>query len=187
MTSMNRWQNTVVTDLTLASSSNVAIYGGQLVVNYAGISNTPADADIVTVWYDTNDWKNNQTLGDITSDSTTPTDFYGALKYVCEWLGTNRPYAKVIMISSPKRFDSAFVTTDSKGYQVNNNGDTLEDFANAIKEVAELYSYPYLDFFHNSGINANNASAWLDSDMLHPNQPCGIKLGHMIAEKIRES
>ena len=122
-----------------------------------------------------------------TDDATTPTTFYGALKYVCEWLGTNRPFAKVILISSPKRFDNLFVDTDEKGYQENNNGDTLEDFANAIEDVAGLYSYPYLDFFHNSGINVKNASTWLDSDLVHPNQYCGIKLGHMISAKIRES
>ena len=185
MTQMEYWQSTAMTDLGLDSCTNIAIYGGTLVYNYGGIVNTPADANIVTVWYDTNDWALSEPLGAITDDATTPTTFYGALKNVCEWLGSNRPFTKVLLISSPKRFDSIFETVNELGYQENNNGDTLEDFANAIGEVAKLYSYGFADLFHVSGINIGNASTWLTNDLLHPNVPCGIRLGHIIADAIR--
>lgn len=184
MVQQGRWQNAFIAQTRMSSYTNVAIYGGILAQHYTDVSNIATDSDVIVVWYDTNDWANNITLGTITDSTTSPTTYCGALKYVCEWIAENVPTARVILVSSPKRFDSQFVTVNNLGYQENNNGDTLEDFSNAIKAIADLYSYTFCDLFHESGINSGNYATYLDSDGLHPNYYGGWRIAQILASKI---
>ena len=191
MVDMSRWQNTTVSDLDLSGYENEAVSGGTLISNYQHVSNIDIASDIVVIWYDTNDWKNSVALGaidDALPDGTlAASSFYAALKYVCEWLGTNIPKARVVLVASPKRFDEQFVTTNSKGYQLNSNSNSLEDFADAIRAVADLYSYKFCDLFHRSGINTNNYATYLNNDKLHPSYYGGGIIGHIIANAIKEA
>lgn len=185
MTQMKKWQKTVCSELQLTAFVEQAVYGGTLVENYATVSNADRTCGLVTVWYDTNDWAQNKTLGTIGDTIDSGITFYSALKYVCEWLSTNMPKAKVLLISSPKRFDCEDLPKNEKGYPLNSKGNSLEDFANAIKDVAELYSYPFLSLFHTSGINKNNYLSYLAEDALHPNNDGGVMIGYLIANKFR--
>lgn len=61
------------------------------------------------------------------------------------------------------------------GYKIQDttiaDGKTLKDYANAIKQVAEKYSIPYIDLFTRSNIYPNNATVKTTymPDGLHPN------------------
>ncbi|HIH2517655.1 TPA: GDSL-type esterase/lipase family protein [Enterococcus faecium] len=190
-THMATWQSTVVDLLGLKTYRMNAVYGGTLTDRYRDVESTP-DTDIVTVWYGTNDWVNGRTLGSITDSSENPTTFYGCLKYVCEWLGTNRPTAKILFITHSQRFtstDTTFASTNGvsdNGHPKNGKGNTLEDFANAIVRVANMYGYDVCDLFHTSGINKHTYTSYYDSDGLHPSKKGGTFLGRKIAMSINK-
>lgn len=190
-THMATWQSTVVDLLGLKTYRMNAVYGGTLTDRYRDVESTP-DTDIITVWYGTNDWVNGRTLGSITDSSENPTTFYGCLKYVCEWLGTNRPTAKILFITHSQRFtstDTTFASTNGvsdNGHPKNGKGNTLEDFANAIVRVANMYGYDVCDLFHTSGINKHTYTSYYDSDGLHPSKKGGTFLGRKIAMSINK-
>ena len=72
----------------------------------------------------------------------------------------------------------------ANGEPKNNLGLTLEDYTNAICEVANYYAYEPLDLHHISGVNENTASAFYDSDGLHPRYTAGVKIAYWVASHI---
>lgn len=197
-TAMERWQPTVVKDLLLSGYENSAISGGNLTGAFDQISNVDANSKIITVWYGTNDYANSRLLGDVTTPvaipGTTATDvyFWGALKYVCEWLGANRKNARVLFITHTQRWSTAkdleFLEdngVNNRGFIKNNRGYSLEDYTNAVVECAHLYGYDVLDLFHMGEVNKFNGDAFYESDLLHPTSASGVRIGHIVAEKLR--
>ena len=47
-------------------------------------------------------------------------------------------------------------------------GLTTQDYADAVREVAEYLSVPYIDVFGNTGINSFNRNQYI-GDIVHPN------------------
>lgn len=197
-TAAKRWQPTAIKDLCMEDYEVTAVIGGMLTGMYTSISNVDLDSEVVTIWFGTNDYSNNRLLGDVATPkadgTTTPqeTYFWGALKYVCEWLGTNLPTAKVLFITHTQRWGTAadlqFITDNgynNRGFIKNNLGYSLEDYTNAVCECASLYGYDYLDLFHMSGVNKFNGASFYESDLLHPTSASGVKIGHMIADKLK--
>ena len=192
-TSTQRWQPTTVKILGLETYSNVAIYGGVLTTGYAGIRNVDLDSDILTILYGTNDYSNNMPLGTIEDDSTNPTTFYGALKYVFEWVSTNLPKCLVVPMTHTQRWastkDLEFIANNgygTGGQPKNNLGYSLLDYANAIIDVAERYGYRVLDFNRWGQVNKNNEGAFYDADHLHPSATSYILMGTKIAKFIQQ-
>lgn len=127
--------------------------------------NMPDNADLVCIAIGTNDWCYSYTdFGDMSSTGTNT--FYGALKYLCEFL-LNKYCGKPIVFFTPikrvvynyDRWDGSKTpradsgTIDLAYYQTNECGKTLEDYANAIKEVCGFYGIPVLDLFNEGLIN----------------------------------
>ena len=164
MVQQDRWQRVVKNDLRLSSYANTAIYGGTLVDHYTDVSNISTDSDIIVIWYDTNDWNGNKVLGNIDDVPGDTVTFCGAMNYVCKWIAENVPTARVVLVCSPKRMDG----TGHNPYVENSNGDTLEDFANAIGQIAKVYGYSVCDLFHEFRCNQYNYLTYLDNDALHP-------------------
>lgn len=194
-THMEFWQGTVMHRCGLSDYELSAVYGGSLTTNYADCELVYTDSDIVTVFYGTNDWKNNADIGTISDDvSNGNVTFMGALNYVANWLSVNRPNAQVLFITHSQRYNStdeeycAKYGISDNGYAKNSKGNTLEDFAKAIIDVANKYGYPVCDLFHNSGINKNNLSVYYEDDKLHPNSRYGgVRIGNLIAQSIISS
>ena len=82
----------------------------------------PADTDYLTIWFGINDAAHCD-LGTI--DDATNTTFYGAWNVVLSYYLTNMPFMKVLLV----------VTT----------GATAE-FRQAVRDVAQKWGYPYLDW-----------------------------------------
>ena len=182
MTSMERWQATTVNCLGLAGYERVAQSGGTLVDIYKEIENIPTEADIVTVWIGTNDFGNSKPLGAITDrDQST---FYGCYKYICEYIAKNLPNASVLCITPLPRWDFKTTNYDDLGRAINNSGNTLAEFADAVKSVAELFGYSVYDLYRESGINEWNMDKYFDSDKLHLNVGAGVTFGQRIAKRI---
>jgi lysophospholipase L1-like esterase len=121
------------------------------------------DAKAVSFMGGINDWGNNVALGSLNDSSTLwQSSFYAALRYIAEYLRTHLPYAKVYWCT-PQRFPTCMVQ--------NTNGNTLEDFANAVLDVGREFGFVCVDFFHNVMVDlAAVPYNWLFlSDTLHMN------------------
>ena len=129
----------------------------------------------------TNDYHFDVPLGAI-DDDTTDT-FYGTLNKMCEYL-KDYYYDSVVVFCTPiMRVSPAQNKTETypANNQTNNNGNTLEEFANAMIKVCAKWSIPCFDAYHNSGVcpqrrNTQNYARFMN-DGLHPNQYGHRQLG----------
>lgn len=95
-------------------------------------------ADFIFISGGTNDFNTNKELG--TYSDTDTTTFYGCLKAICEHISENFADSEVIFITpipytSASRYHNA---TNDSGY-------TLNDYRNAIYEIATLYDFNVVD------------------------------------------
>lgn len=68
---------------------------------------------------------------------------------------------------------------------VDNYGDTLPEYVDAQKEVAEKYAIPFYDLYHNSRICQQNVTTYLNSaDLVHPNDYGDAYLAELSAKFI---
>lgn len=125
------------------------------------------DADLVTIFAGTNDFGRSvaMPLGTMADDANTES-FYGRLKLTCDLLSAKYPNALVILVTPLPRHDCADGT---KGTVEPTK--TLVDYADAIRQVAALYSFPVLDLTRESGMQMRS-KAFRDTymaDSIHPN------------------
>ncbi len=139
------------------------------------LSNLPTDGDLYCFEGGINDYWTPKTLGSFTKD-----DFTGELdtNTICGALETIFRYALNTFVGKP----ICFIIThkiQNTAYRENANGDTFEDYHNAMVGICEKYSIPYYDAFSNSGLNGwntaqNNAFLTANSegtpDGCHPNE-----------------
>ena len=124
-------------------------------------------ADLVTIFAGTNDFGRSvaMPLGTMADDANTES-FYGRLKLTCDLLSAKYPNALVILVTPLPRHDCADGT---KGTVEPTK--TLVDYADAIRQVAALYSFPVLDLTRESGMQMRSKAfrtAYM-ADNIHPN------------------
>lgn len=124
-----------------------------------------ASCDIATVFAGTNDFNNNIPLGTI-NDSTTDT-FYGTVNLMMQYMQTTYNNAPVIFFTPIWRNYNGSASGVIVG-MVNNNGDNLKDFAEAIVACGKKHGVPVVDLCNESGIGEYNITG-LTSDGVHPN------------------
>ena len=113
------------------------------------------DGDIISVLGGVNDFWRNVPLGTM-EDSDTST-FYGALNALAKGLKAKYPNAFIF-----------FMTPYKYVMQVNGNGNTLEQFANAVKQVCVANNLPCLDMYNYGNFEKEMYSE--QSDGVHPSQ-----------------
>ncbi|MEE1485316.1 MAG: SGNH/GDSL hydrolase family protein [Anaerobutyricum hallii] len=134
----------------------------------------------------TNDYHNDVPLGTI-NDVTTDT-FYGTLNRMCEYFKENFHTSKVVFCTPIMRVSPSNGKTETipANNQTNSNGNSLEQFANAIIEVCHKWALPCFDAYHNSGIcpQARNTQnfAWFMNDGIHMKQNGHKQLGMRFGE-----
>lgn len=147
-----------------AGGSCISNHWQQPMVNrYNSMDN---DLDVVILFGGINDFYAAAAIGN--SDSTTTTDFNGALNTI--FSGWSTKYAgKQIICVTPYQTDNGTLAS----YTANSAGKTMKDYVDAMKERCAYYSIPLLDLFSNSGIaaaiNSAQKTAFLSSDGIHPN------------------
>ncbi len=128
------------------------------------------DADIITVFAGTNDFKYVK-IGSFYDESDDT--FYGALHILIKGLINKYPTKKIgYIMPLQRKFDS-----EKDRY-------TFKMYLKAIEEVCKYYSIPTLDLYTKGGLHPNidkvNELLFTNADGLHPNS-----LGHeMISTKI---
>lgn len=184
LTQMGFWQE-MVTQM-LGMTYEVAAQSGGNMTSIANFVDNIEAADVMTVWAGTNDWYGGVPLGTLLNgDGNT---YYGAVQHVCEEVSTNLPGCKLLLITPLQRntTNTAEWEEDSRGFKINaTTGKTLEDYANAVLETAEIYGIPVLDMFHAGGVNKINIDAWT-TDKLHPGKAQFERLAWKIIGKIND-
>ncbi|VEF46831.1 phi ETA orf 55-like protein [Bacillus freudenreichii] len=127
------------------------------------LQRTPLDVDYITVFGGTNDFRlGSKPLGvfrDRNSES-----FYGCLHSFFQALIKKYPTKQLSVITPLPRW------RESEGIW-NSRGETLKQYAEAVKEVTGFYGIPCKDMYSEGGIYAKNPvflSAYMP-DGLHPN------------------
>ena len=150
------------------------------------LNTIPTDADVIVIFGGTNDWGNNATLGTI-SDSES-SSFYGAYKYMLEWLANNRPNAKILTITPLKRYYRGYTSTWTNAQTTRNSkGQLLQDYVRAVKEVSEMYAIPCVDLHNESGLNPvlEIVRTKYMEDGLHPTAEGNKKMYPIILNKLK--
>lgn len=137
--------------------------------------NLPNDGDIYCFEGGINDYWANTPIGECNaSDYTCELDtntICGAMETIFRYCLENFPGKQVCFVIVHKIQDTAFLPND--------NGDTFEDYRNAMISVCKKYSVPYYDAFAESGLNGWNqpqSELFLTgnkegvSDGIHPNE-----------------
>ena len=191
LTAYSKWQPTVVENLGLSEYKNLALAGGYLTTDMAQyLENLDTSVDIITIWAGTNDWSYGKLLGSFSDEIGHGQKYIPTLRYMIEYICKNRPMSKLFLITPHQRFcnspagsPNTDYTLDEKGNYKNVNGDTLEDFANAIIEVGKYYSIPVIDLNHKGIVNKINYSNYL-VDKIHHNENGGILHGTIISNEM---
>ena len=189
------WPVSLASNIPWSNSSNIAVGGTRMtgqINSDTRIANIPATATIVITGGGTNDWAQNIPIGSLDTIDD-PTTFYGAVHLYIQKVKTRVPDAIVVMISNPfgccpSRFSSSH--DDTLGIW-NNNDNTLFDYAQAMKAVANFDSCYYIPVYEECGINAFNFTDYLLHEYnsgagvwvyLHPNSD-----GAAMIEKVIET
>lgn len=180
--------NSIVTNLGIGGTSvcTSSYVSDRLKPFVNRLDTIPADADIVVIFGGTNDWGNSAILGNITDTGTS--SFYGAYKYILEWLAINRPNAKLMTMTPLKRYYRGNGTTWVNAQTTpNNRGNTLPDYVRAVKEVSEMYAIPCVDLHNESGLNPvlESVRNRFIGDGLHPTAEGNKKMYPVILNKMR--
>lgn len=136
--------------------SNLATYNGDIKPFVERVKDMPTDLDIIAVMGGTNDWGNGVPLGTLNDEDETTV--YGALLSIAEYLVETYPQAYIVFMSPIPR----------KETWVNSQGYKMSDVAVAVKEVAELYGFGFLDMYSLSGFE--NEMKTDSTDGVHPSQ-----------------
>ncbi len=117
-----------------------------------------------------------------TAEAKDITTVKGALRYSIETLLTKYPHLKIMVLTPTYRYMyNSNVGCDEILY----NGNSYEQYIDAVISVAEEYNLPYLDLYRTIGFNYYNFKYYyLEGDGTHLNSKGNTRLGKRIASEI---
>lgn len=124
-----------------------------------------AESDVYTIFLGTNDWWQGRpvgTLRDYTGNTGNGT-LYGAFRIILDKLKTLNPDAEIILFTPMQRGDFVYLgnfKNNAFGSYKEKNGQTLSQFAEAIKVIAEHENLQVVDLYHESKITPANVVAF---------------------------
>ena len=183
LTQMHYWEDMFAQ--ILGMNYEVEAQSGGNMTTIANFVDNIDSADVMTVWAGTNDWYNGISLGSLLNNDNNT--YYGAVQHVCECVSERLPNCKLLLITPLQRLttNTDDWEVDDRGFRINpTTSKTLEDYANAAIETAEIYGIEVLDMFHRGGVNAKNIDTWT-SDRLHPSRAGFEKLCWKIIDKVK--
>lgn len=183
LTQMHYWEEMFAQ--ILGMNYEVEAQSGGNMTAIANFVDNIDSADVMIVWAGTNDWYDGISLGSLLNNDNNT--YYGAVQHVCECVSERLPNCKLLLITPLQRLttNTDDWEVDDRGFRINpTTSKTLEDYANAVVETAEIYGIEILDMFHRGGVNAKNIDTWT-SDRLHPNRACFEKLCWKIIGKVK--
>lgn len=118
-------------------------------------------ADVYTVFLGTNDWWQGRPIGTLDDYqlNTGNSSLYGSFRIILNKLRSLSSIAKIILITPMQRADFVYIDNfknNAWGSYKQKNGQSLEQFANAILEIALLENLQVVDLFHQQGMELPN-------------------------------
>jgi len=110
-------------------------------------------ADVYSVFLGTNDWWQGRPVGtlDDYKNNTGNNTVFGSFRIITDKLKTLNPQAKIILITPMQRADFVYINDHKNNawgsYKAKNN-QVLEQFANAVKAIAEYEHFDIIDLYH---------------------------------------
>ena len=122
-----------------------------------------ANYDYVTLTSGANDERKNTPLGELLPIGSVfdESTFYGAIQSAIEFILSKKPSMKIILMTPIKGWIYA---PNGYEYPRTEDGDITPKWANAIKEIANLYSLPVCDWYNKSGINLLNREIYINDN-----------------------
>ena len=119
-------------------------------------------ADIYTVFLGTNDWWGGKPLGTLTDyeKNTGLGTVNGAFRVILDKLKSLNKDAKIVLITPMQRGDFVYLTNmknNAFGSYKDKNGQFLEQFVEAIKEIGKSENMQVVDLYHNKSLSVKNA------------------------------
>lgn len=111
------------------------------------------NADVYSVFLGTNDWWSGQPLGTISdyNNNTGNGTFFGAYRTIINKLRSLNEKASIVLITPMQRVDFIYLNdfkNNAWGSYKEKNGQSLEQFANAIKAIAQQEHFGLVDLYH---------------------------------------
>lgn len=175
-------RNNGISSSTVATNSKVAEWTkdrNPMVDRVAGLD---GEADVVIFKGGINDFWLNVPLGTFNPESTTTETYYDGLNKVFKDLKTKYPNAIIVaMTHLDYKGKDAYAGYGETG---NGNKDTLDEFRQAVRDVAKHYGINVFELQQAVGFSALNDEDYKAyiPDGLHPNQPAADKMAIVIAE-----
>jgi lysophospholipase L1-like esterase len=110
-------------------------------------------ADVYSVFLGTNDWWQGRLLGRFTNyqNNTCNATVYGSFRIIVDKLRSLNPSAKILFITPMQRTDFVYIgdaKNNAYGSYKEKDGQTLEQFANAIDSIGDAEGFDVLDLYH---------------------------------------
>ncbi|RWF69589.1 MAG: SGNH/GDSL hydrolase family protein [Mesorhizobium sp.] len=146
----------------------------------APIATMPTDTELATIEPGPNAFGAQETPLGVLGDTTYATH-YGSLWAAIADIRTRAPGAKIVMIGT---YSGGPGHATSRIGRVNGQGNTMDQFFKAEREVAKLLSVPLIDIGGESGIGYLTSTLYM-SDELHPNAAGSLRHATFCAGELR--
>jgi len=155
---------------TASSTTNSGSYDGRL-------TGLPNNNDLIVVMFGTNDYLKFYELGTVpktfsVNDTFDNTNFAGAMLKILQYLYTNNPNARIILMCPPWNHYQSL------------RGLTLRDYGDIIKGIGRLTTTPVVDLFANLNANALNYSEYYNDAGTHFNDAGYMRIASLLKEEI---
>lgn len=150
---------------------------------YSRVSTMSEDCDFIFAFGGTNDWGLSVPIGN--PNDTEPNTFYGGLNATFSALRAKFP-TKPIFVGTILQRDLASGKGQATGMMSNANGDSIFDFNEAIKHVADRYGCEICDGCSKSGIFFENLDNYT-IDRLHLNDNGAERYAQFILDQMERT
>jgi lysophospholipase L1-like esterase len=118
-------------------------------------------SDVYTVFLGTNDWWAGRPLGQIEDyqNNAGNQTFFGSYRIIINKLRALNPQATIVLITPLQRSDFVYIANfknNAYGSYRAKKEQQLEQFANAINQIAKTEGFALIDLYHKSGIKLKN-------------------------------
>ncbi|WP_337268717.1 SGNH/GDSL hydrolase family protein [Oryzifoliimicrobium ureilyticus] len=144
----------------------------------------PLNSDLVTIMAGTNDWNQGQPIGSL-GDINTNT-YLGAYQTLVKKIISQKRPRKLVLISppyaEPNRSDRHIF---QDGNYINHAGHSLEDYALAVRHLAEHLGVGFIDLYRLCGFQGNMHEFFATEDRIHPRQHGRDVLERLLVDNLR--
>jgi lysophospholipase L1-like esterase len=118
-------------------------------------------ADVYSIFLGTNDWWGGRPVGTIADykNGAGNTTVYGSFRIIVNKIRQLNPQAKIVLITPMQRNDFVYIAdanNNAYGSYKTKNGQSLEEFANAVLAISKYENAPVVDLYHDPALKIEN-------------------------------